>query len=84
MAKSVNLYQAKTHLSALVEEAAQGEEIVIAKAGKPVARLVALQQSARKSKRRLLGRNVLGVTQVAPDFDDPLPEDLFNASIDPV
>ena len=83
MAKSVNLYQAKTHLSALVEEAAQGEEIVIVKAGNQ-SRLVALLQPGRKPKRRLLGRNVLGVTHVAPDFDDPLPEDLFNPSIDPV
>ncbi len=44
MAKTLNLYQAKSHLSALVDEAAQGEEIVIAKAGKPMAKLVPLEQ----------------------------------------
>ena len=41
MSKQVNLYEAKTHLSRLVDEAAQGNEIVIAKNDKPVARLVA-------------------------------------------
>ncbi len=40
--KQVNLYEAKTHLSSLVEEAAAGEEVIIAKNGKPYARLVAL------------------------------------------
>jgi prevent-host-death family protein len=39
---AVNIHEAKTHLSRLVEEAAGGEEIVIAKAGRPVARIVAL------------------------------------------
>ncbi len=43
----VNLYEAKTHLSSLVERAAAGEEIVIAKNGKPMARLVALGPSSR-------------------------------------
>jgi prevent-host-death family protein len=83
MAKPVNLYEAKTHLSALVEQAAQGEEIVIAKAGKPMARLVALEERGRKSKRRILGRNLLGITYVAPDFDEPLPEEFFSAPIEP-
>lgn len=49
MAKKVNLYEAKTRLSQLVEEAAAGEEIIIAKAGKPTARLVPL--SAAKQVR---------------------------------
>ena len=40
----VNLYEAKTHLSSLVDRAAAGEEVVIAKAGKPLARLVAVEQ----------------------------------------
>ena len=63
-----NLYEAKTALSKLVDEAARGEEIVIAKAGKPMAKLVPL---ASKPKPRNLGRNLMGITYVAPDFDEP-------------
>ena len=50
MSKQVNLYQAKTHLSRLVDEAAKGHEIVIAKNHRPVARLVALKTGAKKRK----------------------------------
>jgi len=49
---TVNIHEAKTHLSRLVEDAAAGDEIVIAKAGKPVARLVAL---ARQTRARKIG-----------------------------
>lgn len=52
MARRVSLYEAKTHLSRLVDEAANGETIVIAKAGKPMARLVPLS-GGRKLPRRL-------------------------------
>ena len=48
--KQVNLYEAKTRLSALVEEAKAGEEIVIAKNGKPTARLVAMEPGPNKTK----------------------------------
>jgi prevent-host-death family protein len=71
----VNLYEAKTQLSSLVERAAKGEEIVIAKAGKPMARLVpptSASQSPRKS-----GKNYMGITYIADDFDAPLPEDVL-------
>jgi prevent-host-death family protein len=71
----VNLYEAKTQLSALVDRAAKGEEIVIAKAGKPMARLVPTvpdRQSPRQS-----GKNLLGITYIAEDFDAPLPEDVL-------
>lgn len=71
----VNLYEAKTQLSSLVERAARGEEIVIAKAGKPMARLVApspVLQTPRKP-----GQNLLGITYIADDFDAPLPEDVL-------
>ncbi len=71
----VNLYEAKTQLSSLVERAAKGEEIVIAKAGKPVARLTAMQPAANEV--RLFGRNLLGVTYVAKDFDAPLSEEIL-------
>lgn len=71
----VNLYEAKTHLSSLVERAAKGEEIVIAKAGKPMARLVS--PAAEPKRKRVWGRNLLGITYIADDFDAPLPEDIL-------
>lgn len=70
MTETVNLYQAKTRLSQLVERAAQGEEIVIAKAGKPKARLVPLQTARSRRKPK----DLLGITHIAKDFDDPMPE----------
>lgn len=75
MVKTVNLYDAKTHLSALVEQAARGEEIVIAKAGAPRAKLVPLGPATRPRKAGAWkGRLV-----IAPDFDAPLPESLLAA-----
>jgi prevent-host-death family protein len=71
----VNLYEAKTHLSSLVERAAKGEEIVIAKAGKPMARLVAPVKDAHLPRKP--GKNLLGITYIAEDFDAPLPEDVL-------
>jgi prevent-host-death family protein len=73
--ETVTLYEAKTHLSALVERAAQGEEIVIAKGGKPKAVLVPLADTrpARKSGQ---GR---GQWRVGPDFDAPLTPDVLGA-----
>jgi prevent-host-death family protein len=73
--KRVNIHQAKTHLSRLVEEAAAGEEIVIAKAGRPVARLVALDIAA---KPRQPGR-LKGLIKIRDDFDAPLPPDIAEA-----
>lgn len=65
------MYEAKTQLSRLVDRAAQGEEIVIARAGRPVARLVAL--ATRRQPRKLGLYN--GQIWIAPDFDE-LPEDI--------
>lgn len=73
MSKPVNIYDAKTRLSELVDRAAAGEEIVIARAGKPVARLVPLRVRERKS-----GRGA-GRIEIAPDFDAPLPDELLEA-----
>jgi prevent-host-death family protein len=70
--ETVNLYDAKTNLSALIERAARGEEIVIAKAGRPLARLVPL---ARRTTPRPLGL-LAGKVTVREDFDDPLPDDI--------
>lgn len=53
MSKQVNLYEAKTHLSRLIEEAAKGDEIIIAKNNRPLARLVPLAKAGRAGKRRL-------------------------------
>jgi prevent-host-death family protein len=71
--ETVNLYDAKTNLSKLVERAAAGEEIVIAKAGKPKAKLVPYQPPRKK---RRFGQNLLGITYIAEDFDGPLPPEL--------
>jgi prevent-host-death family protein len=68
-----NLYDAKTHLSDLVERAARGEEIVIAKAGKPLAKLVPL--AGRREPRKPGGWE--GKVRIADDFDAPLPEDVL-------
>jgi prevent-host-death family protein len=75
----VNIYEAKTQLSSLVERAAKGEEIVIAKAGKPMARLTVVSESAasKKSGSRRFGKNLMGITYIADDFDAPLPEDVL-------
>lgn len=73
----VNLYDAKTQLSSLVERAAKGEEIVIAKSGRPVARLTGLptEDQAAQSEPRPLGQNLLGITYIADDFDAPLSDE---------
>jgi prevent-host-death family protein len=73
--EQVNIYDAKAKLSSLVERAAKGEEIVIAKAGKPMARLVALVPEAQSPRKA--GRNLLGITYIAKDFDGPLPEEIL-------
>jgi prevent-host-death family protein len=70
---TVNLYEAKTNLSLLVERAARGEEIVIAKAGRPLARLVPL---AKRTSPRPLG---LLANEVGADFDHPLPDGVQHA-----
>lgn len=77
----VNIYEAKTHLSALVEKAARGEEIIIAKAGKPVARLVPLEPEQAGEPRRF-GQNLLGITYISPDFHEPLPDEIIDSFYD--
>jgi prevent-host-death family protein len=73
--RQVNIHEAKTHLSRLVEEAARGEEIIIAKAGMPVARLVAFEGDAAPRPRGLLK----GKIWIAEDFDAPLPEEILHS-----
>ena len=72
----VNIHEAKTHLSRLLQRVANGEEVTIARAGVPVARLVPV--APEKKKIRLLGMD-RGRVWVADDFDAPLPDDLLKA-----
>lgn len=68
----VNIHEAKTHLSRLLERVAMGEEVIIARAGKPVAKLVAV---ASEHPRFKLG-SAKGEFVVPDDFNDPLPKDI--------
>jgi prevent-host-death family protein len=72
---SINLYDAKTNLSQLVERAAAGEEFIIAKAGRPLARLVPLKSRGEPRTPGLLK----GKIRIAPDFDAPLPDEMVRA-----
>ena len=71
----VNIHEAKTHFSRLLERVAMGEEVIIAKAGTPVAKLVPLEQAPKK---RVFG-SAKGDFTVPDDFNDPDPEieDMF-------
>jgi prevent-host-death family protein len=75
MATQVNIHEAKTHLSQLIERVEAGEEVVIARAGCPVVRLVAVES---RRPRRMLGA-LAGRTRIPADFNAPLPEDLIDA-----
>jgi len=67
-----NLYEAKSSLSQLVERAAAGEEVIIAKAGKPMVKMVPVQRLSLLERLEELGPNPLGVTHIATDFDEPV------------
>jgi prevent-host-death family protein len=72
----VNIHEAETHFSRLLERVAMGEEVIISKGGKPVAKLIPVDALPKK---RLLG-SAKGKFTVPDDFNDPLPkeiEDLF-------
>ncbi|CAB3666799.1 type II toxin-antitoxin system Phd/YefM family antitoxin [Trinickia soli] len=73
--RTVNIHEAKTQFSRLVDAAAGGEEIIIAKAGKPAARLVPMERV--KVTRRFGG--LKGKIRIADDFDAPLPDDVVAA-----
>lgn len=68
----VNVHQAKTHLSRLLERVAAGEEVVIARAGSPVARLVPIQREEPRNPGLVKGR-------VTDAFFEPLPADELDA-----
>ena len=70
MTKVLNIHEAKTHLSRIVEEVAAGKEVIIAKAGKPMARLSPVTAHVKKKKLGLLK----GRIKVPDDFNAPLPD----------
>jgi prevent-host-death family protein len=71
---TVNIYEAKTQLSKLVDLASSGTDVVIARAGKPVARLTSL----KKEKRPLVFGLLEGEGWIADDFDAPLPDEILS------
>ena len=71
--KTVNVHEAKTNLSDLLKKVEAGEEVIIARAGKPVARLV---PASIVTVKRLLG-TARGTVKMSDDFNDPLPEELL-------
>jgi prevent-host-death family protein len=75
MSKTVNVHEAKTHLSRLLDRVSQGEEVIIAKAGKPIARLVSVKD---RPERRVPG-SAKGRIVVGEDFDAPLPEEVLGS-----
>ena len=73
--KTVNIHEAKTHLSRLAEEVAGGEEIIVTKAGRPMMKLVPIAKSIKQRKLGMLK----GKMRIAKDFDAPLPDELMDA-----
>ena len=68
----INIYDAKTQLSKLIEQAAAGKDVVIARGGKPIARLTRLDTPRRKLKFGVLK----GKVKIAEDFDAALPDEI--------
>jgi len=73
MPNQVSIHDAKTHLSRLLQRVMAGEEIIIAKSGVPIARLVPI--ASKKAKRTLGGYE--GKVLIADNFDEPLPEEML-------
>lgn len=73
VATTVNMHEAKTHLSRLAERAAAGERITIARAGRPVAVLGPIEEEAQPRRIGLLE----GKIRLREDFDDPLPDEIL-------
>lgn len=72
--RTVNIHEAKTHFSQLVEAALLGQETIIAKAGKPIAKICPL---TRKRSKRPFGV-LKGKIKMVEDFDAPLPDDILS------
>jgi prevent-host-death family protein len=78
MDKTVNIHEAKTHLSSLIADVEAGEEVIIARAGKPVAKLVPLPKETKSRPDRRPGF-LKGKIRIGPRFYDPLPDDILVA-----
>ena len=74
MSNVINIHEAKTHLSRIVDEVAAGAEVIIAKAGRPMARLSPIEAVVRPKKFGLLK----GKIKVADNFNDPLDEEVLS------
>ena len=73
MSVQVNIYEAKSKFSKLISQAIAGEEIIIAKSGKPVAKIVPIEKSPQDRKPG----SAKGKIIIAEDFDAPLPDDIL-------
>ena len=73
--KAVNIYDAKTRLSQLVDKAAGGEDVIVSRNGKPLVRITRLEGAERQIRFGVLK----GKIRIAKDFDAPLPEDVLAA-----
>ena len=71
--EAVNIYEAKTRLSQLVDKAAAGEDVVVSRNGKPLVRITQLEVARRQIKFGVLNGKVI----IAPDFDAPLPDNVL-------
>ena len=71
---TVNIHEAKTHLSRLLKQVAVGEQIVIARAGRPIARLTPYEEQGRE---RVSGQD-RGLFTIPADFDAPLPDEVID------
>ena len=72
--KAINIHEAKTHFSKLVDRAMKGEEVTISKAGKPVVKLVPII-----NKREIHFGLLKAQIKISDDFDAPLPEDILKS-----
>ncbi len=70
---TVNIYEAKTKLSQLVDKAASGEDVIVSRNGKPLARITRLEEPKRRIKFGVLK----GKIRIGHDFDTPLPDDVL-------
>lgn len=76
-APPVNVHEAKTHLSRLLKQVESGHEVVIARAGTPIAKIVPIEPP--RPKLPVFG-TLAGQVWISEDFDDPLPDDVFGLS----
>jgi prevent-host-death family protein len=74
MAVQVNIYEAKSKLSKLIKQVIAGEEVIIAKSGKPVVKIVPLEKPPQDRKPG----SAKGKIKISDDFDAPLPDDILN------